>query len=394
MPAPAPGRLAVLALTLSAAVAVGQPPAAPPPAAPPPAAPEKPPEPPKLTDKFGGRDADEWLKELKESPDGQVRELAVKTLPLYGPPVRKKALKPLIAAIRDTDSGVRINAIIMLGQIGADTDAEAKEIAEALGIVLSTSGPGAPSRLYAARSLANYGPPAGAALRPLIGIANDPSWETRAAAVTAIARIGAGDPDKNKGPSLEALDALTKRLKAEPSAAVRQAVVDAMISIGPPRPKDPAEYAKQVRPPLDAAQERLKVEKDKTIQVWLQLLVMSYDGTQVTEKNVEKLGKAVSDPDPGVRVAALRALGLLQDNAKPALAMMQDALKMEEPAVVAEAIAALAALEKTAAPAVPALEKVQKEHKVKELQMMAGMAIDTIKGKKPAVPPPPPPAKK
>lgn len=406
MPATRAGRPALLALVLFAAAVGGQPPPADPKAPPadpkmpadPKAAPaaEKPPEPPKLTDKLGGRDAKDWLKELKESPDGQLRELAVKTLPLYGKDIRKDALKPLVAAIRDTDSGVRINAIIALGLIGAENDAEAKEIADALSIAISTSGPGAPSRLYAARSLGGYGPRAASAVRTLAGIAADPSWETRATVAQALAQVGQPDRDKEKGPSQEALDALTKRLREEKSAVVRQEVIDGLILLGPPKFKDAAEYVKVIRPHLDAVLDRQKVEKDKTALVWLQFLHMAYDGSQVNEKNVEKLGKVVSDPDPAPRVAALRALAMLGPDAKPALSMMEEALKDPEPEMVAQAVTALAALEKTASSSLPALEKLQKEHKDQQIQKMAGAAIDMIKGKKPVAPAPPapPPAKK
>jgi HEAT repeat protein len=371
-----------------------QPPAAQPqprPAAPTAVAP--PPVEPKWPDKVGGHDLRGWLQLLKDSPDGQVREAAVKAIPLFGPSARKDALKPLIAATRDTDTGVKVNAILTLGGIGATDEKEVKEIADALAAAVNSGGGGGPVRLHAARSLAAYGPAAASAIGALKGIASDVSWETRAAVAAALGSIGRA-PDDKKGPSKAALDTLAARLKEEKSAAVRLEITQSLLALGPPhyKPDSPADYIAAIKPYLDAVTDRLKVEKDRTVLVWLEMVAMTYDGQRVNEDNIRRLSRYALDPDPVVRVAGLRALALLRERAAPALPNIVDALRTDDLLTQVEAIAALAALEKTAAAAVPELEKVKKGHKEPAVREMAGVAIDKILGRKPAVPAAPPPA--
>ena len=339
-----------------AASAAGQAPAAPGLPAPLPAmaAAEKPHEWPK---EISGKDLKGWLAELNDSKDGAAREAAVKIIPMFGPVARKDALRTLIAVLkRESDPGVKVNIILVLGGMGADDDAEAKAIVDAIKPVITNSGLGSPYRLQAARALANYGPNSVSAIVELKTIVEDLSWETRRAVAYALGRIGHAPDDgktppaagERKGPNALALKILTDRLAAESSAAVRLEIVQSLIILGPPGFKNPAEYPLVIKPQIDAVQARLKLEKEKSVLVWLHVLLMLYDGTQLNDQMIHKVAAFISGSDSAARVAALRALGMLGEHSKVALPAIIAALS-DEQGIATEAILTLAAL-KTARP--------------------------------------------
>jgi HEAT repeat protein len=404
---------AALAAGLLAVTAAAQPPAGakqPPPAnppatqptpsplgAPPAATPNKAPSWPK---EIGGKDLNAWLKELKDSKDAAVRDAAVKAIPLFGPDARRPALDPLLAALRaERDPGVRLNVIGLLGTIGAENAKEAEKIAKALALALANSGPGGPTRLHLVRALANYGDDAAAAITEVLSVITDPSYETRRAAAFALGRLAfnAPDPkDPKKGPDLRALKGLANTMLKDSSAVVRLEAVQSMILLGPPayKPDNPADYVAAIKPFLDPVLVQQKVEDDKGVQIWLQVLVMRYDGSQLTDLNIAKISGAINSPDPGARFHALTALAMLGEKAKPAVPVMAAALRFDEPELVLAAVEALKALGEHARQALPELErlKAQREAAKDELgKMVTQEAIDVISGKKKPMAPPPPP---
>jgi HEAT repeat protein len=382
----------MLAVTLGLFLA--QPPVPSPLGQPPPAAA------PAFPKEIGGKDLAWWIKELQTSADPSGRETAVKAIPLFGPDAREPALRPLLVALqKEQDPGVRTVIINTLGVIGANKPEEAKDIVDALALVLSTkTGPGSPVRLHVVRAMHNYGPQP-ATVSALLGIVADPSWETRKWTAYTLGR--AAFPTDARGPSERVLGVLAGTFLKDPAAAVRLDAVQALILLGPPayRPgnpatNDPGDYALKVKPYLDPTVAQLKVEKDKGIQIWLTLLVMKYDGSQVTDANVRQIANHVSGDNPYPRVQALAALAMLGPVAKPAVPAITGALSSTDPETLGAALNTVTALGETAKPAVPELEKLKAGAKDEWVQKAAGYAIDVIQGKvKPGDPPPAAPKK-
>lgn len=328
---------------------------------------------------IGGKDLEAWIKELRESPDGNVREMAVKVIPMFGPAARSPALRPLCQQLaRESDPGVRINIIILLGAINAEKPEEIKMVVEALNGILGKASPGSPVRLHAARALASYGPAAAQAIPILLTMDSDFAWETRQAVAYTVGRIGRAT-DPKKGPNLSALNSLSNRLNREESAAVRLEIAQSMLVLGPPahRPEVPGEYERNVKQYLDAVTKRLETETDAATKVWLLMVQMTYDGRAYNDTTIAKIADFIHMPDIGGRIAALRALALLGDKAKPALPNMLAALKWDDPALLTEAMVAAAALRGEATAALPDLERI-KNGTDEYLKLLATNAITEI----------------
>jgi HEAT repeat protein len=364
----------------------------------------------------GGKTLPEWLKELGESKDGAARELAVKTLPAFGPAAREPALRPLLKACReDSDPGVRVNAILTLGAMGANNKEEAKMIIDALIIAINQGSVGGMVRLHATRAIANYGSfpeQADNAIPTLVNIAKDPSWETRKSIAYALGRIGgptrkspeakplppgALPPpvDPKTGPNPAALKALLAML-GDASATVRLEVVESMVSLGPPAVSI-EQYSATVTPYMTAILDRTKNEKDKSVLVWLHMLSMRLDGNLFNDTTIGKIVELGRGNDPDATVQALSSLSLLSEKAVPqALPFAREMLRHSEPVVVAAAAgyigsaAGITGLPATVTASVkatlPELERAKSETKDEMLKQVITSTVDAINGKKPPNP--------
>lgn len=342
---------------------------------------------------IGGKDLKGWLAELRDSPDAAVREAATKAIPMFGPGARDEALVPLLTAMRkETDPGVKVNLLIVIGNIGPRNAEEGKKVVDPLKIILSTSPQGSPYKLHAARGIGNCAEYATEAIPELISAMDDTSWETRRTVAQVLGIVGRPN-EKRKSPHTGALNAVSKKIRTEKSAAVRLELVQAMVSMGPPAVPNPNDYGKIVEPYLKMINDQLKDEKDKSVQVWLTVLLMLYDGMQYTDSTINKIAIHVNGADPNARIAALRALGLFDEKAKTFLPVIVDALKNPDQFTVIEALNTLSALEMHARPALTDLEKFKAEAKDEFIKSMVSATIDVIMGKKPAVAPVPPPKK-
>jgi HEAT repeat protein len=367
MPPARPRRWPALPATLLvAALAAAQQPAAQPPpsgtqAQPQPGMPAvgapKAPEWPKT---LGGRTAADWVAEF-HNPDPTLRENAVKVLPAFGPDVRKVATKPLIGLIDDPDPGVRVNAILVLATIGFGPDQreEARAAAAALASAINKTAPGSVIRLHAARALATLGTEAVSAVPTLARIAEDPSWETRAAVATALGRLGAPvyglvkDPNPAKPPvpkhkpNRDAMDKLAKTLLADKSGTVRMEAVQGLLQIGPPYVEDPNKYGEAIEPYVKIVTARLKTdaqsEREPAVRVWLLTLHAMYDD-RTMDPTVDKLAGYLQEKDPELRVQSLNALTLIGPRAKGALPQVRECLKAAELPVVTNAVEAMLAI--------------------------------------------------
>lgn len=377
-----------------------------------------PPDPKKPTypSQVGGKTLPEWLKELGESKDGAVRELAVKALPAFGPAAREPALRPLLKACReDGDPGVRVNAILTLGAMGANNKDEAKLIVDALMIAINNGSVGGVIRLHATRAIANYGSfaeQANNAIPTLVNIAKDPSWETRKSIAFALGRIGGptkpkpevkplppGVPpppvDPKTGPSPAALKALLAML-GDASATVRLEVVESMVALGPPA-VSLDQYSAAVTPYMSAILDRTKNEKDKSVLVWLHMLSMRLDGNLFNDTTIGKIVELGRGNDPDATCQALSSLSLLGEKAVPlSLPFAREMLRHTEPVVVAAAANYLGSaatipnlpvtIAATVKASLPDLERAKTETKDEILKQVITVAVDAINGKKPPDP--------
>lgn len=357
--------LALPATLLAAALAAAQQPAAQPPSGTqaqpqpglPPVGAPKAPEWPKS---IGGRTAADWVAEF-HNPDPTLRENAVKILPAFGPDVRKVATKPLIGLIDDPDPGVRVNAILVLATIGFGPDQreEARVAASALASAINKTAPGSVIRLHAARALATLGTEAAAAVSTLTRIAEDPSWETRAAVAMALGRLGAPvyglikDPNPAKlpvpkhKPNKDAMDKLAKTLLADKSGTVRMEAVQGLLQIGPPYVEDVNKYGEAIEPYVKIVTARLKTdaqsEREPAVRIWLLTLHAMYDD-RTMDPNVDKIAGYLQENEPELRVQALNALTVIGPRAKGALAQVRGCLKAKEIAVITNAVEAMLAI--------------------------------------------------
>ena len=140
--------------------------------------------------KINERGLAEWLADFKSS-DPTVRERAVKVIPLFGvEAARKQAIKPLTGLLDDPDPGVRVNAILIIATIGFDKLEDLKTTSDKLASVLGKTLPGSVIRVHATRALGSFGREAFGAINAVVAVADDPSWEVRAAVATTLGRIG------------------------------------------------------------------------------------------------------------------------------------------------------------------------------------------------------------
>lgn len=360
----------------------------------------------------GGKSLNEWIKDLGENKDAAIRELAVKAIPMFGPSAREPSLRPLVRACReDGDPGVRVNAIITLGSIGATNKEEAKLIIDAMKIAINTSSVGGVIRLHASRTIGHYGASftdqANDAIPTLTNIVKDPSWETRKSIAYSLGRIGG--PTKNKpepakpgspllppqpvdpktGPDHNVLKTLQGMLN-DSSATVRLEAAEALVLLGPPA-VNPEQYSTTVTPMMVTILDRMKVEKDKGVLIWLNMVIMRLDGNSFNDQTITKIVDLGRAPETDPAIQGLTALSLLGEKAIPhAVPFARDMLRHPEGVVIAAAASYFRGIGLAAKPSLPQLEAAKAEAKDEMLKQIIMQAIQSANGTLPAAPPPPP----
>jgi HEAT repeat protein len=393
--------LAALLVLTAAAQQPPTPPAGQPPATTQPTTPgkdkdkDKPPEWPK---QISGKSLGEWMAEFK-SPDPTARDTAVRIIPGFGPDGRKAATKDLIKLIDDPDPGVRINAMLTLGQMGYETKEDMRTIAAAIGAQMRKTVPGSMIRLHGCRTLASMGPEAIGTMGDVVSIIDDPAWETRLAICTTLSRIGGALYDDKPPPktaagtpppppvvkrqaSRAAMDKLIYRMLKDPASGVRMEATQALITLGPPHADTPAAYITLIKPYLDEITSRLKLEKNADVKVWLYLVQSMYDD-RTMDANIKIVAGQVADAQEiSTRVQALNALGVLGPRAKAVGGDIAAALRQTDADVIAAAIGALAMMGAEAKYYVADLERFIKETKDESLKKLAEGAVKEIRAAK------------
>jgi HEAT repeat protein len=371
---------------------------------------------------IGGRDAKAYVKDLFD-PDPAIREIALKTLPNFGPAVREattpdgktpigKALLARMDPALERDPGVRLAAYTAASLIGFKDEKDVKEATRLLAVTVDAGPPGSQVRLQAIQTLGTLGPKAEfvvekVATERVASSEFEPSYEIRRSLAATLAQIGL---DEKTGPNVKALHCLTTFLIKDRSAVVRLEAMQALVALGPPvhkipvlDPKDPAKkidqpvtdkalaepYAKAIKARLapvkktDPPTPTGLVESSAQVEIWTRVALMRFDSTEINPENLDGISKYVSGSDYGAKIQALAALGILGEIGARRLDKVVEALSSEDPSVVYAALTALVMMGPAAKPAIPEIEKLKTrgkdEKENKEWRALAEAAIQAIK---------------
>lgn len=353
---------------------------------------------PKWPADINGRTLQDYIKDLT-NPDPMVRELALKTIPGFGPAART-AGRPIIQrlGIAEDDPGVKITAYSTLatmyvnGLATEEVGLEDKDV-EAAVLALGNAADQAPlasyRRLQAVQALAAFGSKADSAVYKLTAApAQDPSYLIRQAVAETLGSIGSHE---KTGPNPRALASLCGRLLEDKSVAVRLAAVRSLIVLGPPwkvNKGGPAPKPKEqpLPDPVAAAayfgplKKRLMphtskvgtphptglVEPDKQVEIWVRFAVLRFD-TKIDPKELDDVldgvCKFLAGTERGPKLQALNALSLLGEiGARRIDKVVKVMLADEDLDVVAAAVTTLGSMGTLAKPVIPELEKLGKKY--------------------------------
>jgi HEAT repeat protein len=250
--------------------------------------------------------------------DAAWRELAVRVLPVFGSEMLKKAMPKIVDRLRDTDPAVKFAAL----QVICYNPIEDPKVRDTAVTLIFGGGDGSlirstneMIRLATVNAAAHIGPPAAAAVPSLCDHLRNGaySYELRKAAAAALGQVGREDTSKavlagavgvTHGPDPRAVRALVDRLN-DPCLAVRVEVAHSLMILGAPaEPKDMA----AVRNGLT---ERLRIESDKSLKVWVHVGLIRLNGGTATEKELNPLVESLRSQDGWERLNAAQALGTL-----------------------------------------------------------------------------------
>ena len=337
--------------------------------------PTKPPE-FKWPTNIDGKGVNDWLKDATENPDPAVREFALKTLPGFGPDIKKTCSKKLLDRMtREPDPGVRITVFNIAATIGLE-DNDLKDAVVVLASIAERGVPGGLARLHAIQTLGLIGPKAEGAVKFLIGPAmEDPSYVTRQSLANTLGKIGG---DERTGPNTKALNALAGALAKDKSAAVRMEALQSLVLLGPPwaaplkaGAKGPAQInweaasfvADRMRLRVGAAKTKEKepVETDKQLEIWCRVVLMRFDEKEmVAETHFTAIAKHLEVLSDGPKLQALQALALFGERAGTQIDKVVPILMDDDSLVLATALNTVAAMGEKGRPALDKLKEREK----------------------------------
>ena len=274
-----------------------------------------------------------------EGDDVDLARAAARTLRAFGP-AAAPATPALAKALRSDDQNFCIEAAEALAAIGPPAVGAVDTLAKQLGDTRARRD----EKVALLRALAAIGPAAKNAVPAVLRILGEKDPPLRIAAVGTLGSIGGGSP--------ESLKKLTDLLK-DSMYAVQIAAMKSLAGAGPAG----ASAAPDVKAYLARA-------SDVVAKVWSAAALVAFGvEPEVHLKVVLAAIKDKSRPATAVRVAAIDALGLLGNNAQPAISDLKDALKDKSPIArndrtqVRERAARTLGLlgGETARPAIPAL---------------------------------------
>ena len=233
------------------------------------------------------------LRPLLQDQDSYVRQAAINGLGVVGPPA-KAAIDDLErVATNDPDLSRRVAARIALIKVAGASE----ERVQALAAFLDVKGPGDDAHVcsYAAAALGNLGPKARAAEPRLLAALKHTRAQVRIEAAHALGQVGANSP--------ETIAALIDLLKHDPAREIRRSAARSLGAIGP--------KAKAAVPAL-----RKALKGDGQGGWWVAVdALCKIGGADIVPVLVE----ALANPDVGIRHTAIKRLGNLGADAKPAI---------------------------------------------------------------------------
>ena len=354
--------------------------------------PDKPPDWP--TSLFG-RPMSEFIKDINDN-DPAIREMALRTVPAFGPASREPATKSVLwhmDYVNEKDPGVRAaayEAIGMLVQFGKDGGLEKEaDTAEAIRLLYASADRGGGTRLHAVQTLASFGSKAEVAIPFLVGqnmTVLEPAYETRRTIASTLGAIGL---NKETGPSARALHCLSDVLVKDRSAAVRLAAYQSIVLLGPPLLPAAPSPPGQLKPPAKVDEKAVEgyvksiktrllpykaevgskdresptglIERDRQVEIFARLALMRLDPKEVNDDNLSGIAKYIATPgnDSGPKRQALNALGMMGEASSRKINDVLRALDDENPGVVTEAVTTLVMMGKEGKPAIEFLEKLK-----------------------------------
>ncbi|QVL32179.1 HEAT repeat domain-containing protein [Telmatocola sphagniphila] len=335
---------------------------------------------------LNGRGPEFFAREARESNDPSIREAAMRTLVVFGPPARKFCGSAIIHGLtQDKDLSVRMAALYALQNLGLDED---KDIETAIKTVCEMLlSPQMYTRYEATLAIASVGSKAKKeALDKLIKLSDKtmPSWQLRRAAVAAIGRVGYDD---GKGfPDAMALHSLILACN-DSSYVVRKEAIQSLIIL-----------AKTTVPAVDSATvvrtliNRVKEEKDAGTATWARAAIVWYEGPKLKADNphLVALIKQLKDSNPIQRYEAYFGLGTAGRYIGMKVKDLMEAVEQEkEDSNVGMGVWALGNLGAAGEPALPLLNRIASTHKNEDVKRAANDAIkyiNALKGTSPTTP--------
>jgi hypothetical protein len=344
--------------------------------------------------KVGGKNFDEWAKDLRNS-DPAIVENAIRTVVLYGDLAKGEALEIIVAKLNprkynNLDTSIKVNVLIAIGIIGVDSTTS-DDAVDAL--IRALTDEQAIVRFHAALTLGAIGHDGAKATDKLLLKMKDPStWEVRKACARALASV-ATPFKETKFPESRVIEGLRHRAFWDPCFQVRLEALQSLIVLGPPG-GTPTEQGRFIDSLKTIAKREYfnrdrKEKEDKTVRLWADVAVMRMERAVVKEKEkfqkghakrLDDIGNRLTDPILGVKCQAARAIGQMGPYAKSQVERLADILGEEkDPIMIGWTVWALANIGKAAKPAIPALEKLYKSSKDEGFKLTVEDAIKHIR---------------
>ena len=324
---------------------------------------------------IGGRSLAEWIKDISHK-DPSRREMAIRTVLLFGPEKAYQAVPALLNELRkhtperSIDGSLRVNLAIALGTIfSAKKDPDPKHIKDAVPLLIRLLRDSqAIVKFQAARAIAIFGLEARSATPDLLPLLREVKfYEVRQAGAMALSRVVA---DRSAPAPPFAVQALHGLLTDE-AYQVRQAACQGLTVVGVPLDNT---LKQQVIKGLDTL---VKKDPEPSVQIWANLAVMSYSGN-IGKENLENIAQLLHKGDLSTRIQAAQALGTVGSLAKEITPTLIGALADPDPTVVGWTIWALGRTESQRA--VPELQKIAADKKRPEaIQKAAEESLRMIK---------------
>jgi hypothetical protein len=295
---------------------------------------------------ISGQSLDEWIKKLSD-PDPSTKDLAIRIVPLFGPPA-KKAIPKITSMMKDTDNTVRVSALRAVTSFPYDDQKMIDAVVKNLEEMLRTSTQSA-IRIQAALAAGRLGSHAKSTIGPLCDhtIKDQSSYEVRRAGAIALGQVGF---DEKSYPDKRALSTLLLAL-SDPALVVRVEVVKSLLYLGAPGTLEGADSERK------SLMQRLepksaKHEHDPAMQLIIRGIIIRLDsvllavpeqqlGTEDAKKErkqavtrtvayLDEIAKELTSSKSGMRVTAADVIGVLNKAGLPKVNNLLDGLRKEE----------------------------------------------------------------